>query len=105
MYIDGFNTVITLEIALCQSLLLRCMDGTIRDLAGLRGTYRLIEETPQAVQIIADALSHLKVKKAKKYGDNIATEKYDSYEYWKWVHENCYEEHIRRLHNYMKSYD
>lgn len=38
VYIDGFNTIITLEIALCQSLLLQCMDGTIRDLAGLRGT-------------------------------------------------------------------
>lgn len=69
VYIDGFNTIITLEIALCQSLLLQCMDGTIRDLAGLRGTYRLIEETPQAVQSIADALSHLRVKKAVFYLD------------------------------------
>lgn len=69
VYIDGFNTVITLEIALCQSLLLQCMDGTIRDLAGLRGTYRLIEETPQAVQIIANTLESLKVQKAVFYLD------------------------------------
>ncbi len=67
--IDGFNTVITLEIALCQSLLLQCMDGAIRDLAGLRGTYRLIEETPRAVQIIADTLEALKVQKAVFYLD------------------------------------
>lgn len=67
--LDGFNTIITLEIALCQSLLLQCMDGTVRDLAGLRGTYRLIEETPQAVQIIGDALEHLKVRKAVFYLD------------------------------------
>lgn len=39
-----------------------------------------------------------------KYGDNIATERYDSPEYWKWVSENCYEEHIRRLRNYIKPY-
>lgn len=38
------------------------------------------------------------------YGDNIATEKYGSREYWKWVSENCYEEHIRRLKNYVKPY-
>lgn len=69
IYIDGFNTIITLEIALCQSLLLRCMDGTIRDLAGLRGTYRLIEETPEAVRMIADTLERLKVQKAVFYLD------------------------------------
>lgn len=40
----------------------------------------------------------------EKYGDNIATERYGSREYWKWVKENCYEEHIRRLRNYMKPY-
>ena len=69
VHIDGFNTIITLEIALCRSLLLRCMDGTIRDLAGLRGTYRLINETQKAVEFIADALEHLKVKKAVFYLD------------------------------------
>ena len=39
-----------------------------------------------------------------KYGDNIATEEYDSANYWRWVNENCYEEHIRRLRNYMNPY-
>lgn len=38
------------------------------------------------------------------YGDNIATEKFDSHEYWEWVDENCYEECIRRLRNYTKPY-
>lgn len=69
VHIDGFNTIITLEIALCQSMLLICMDGTIRDLAGLRGTYRLIDETPKAVEIIADTLEQLKIKKAVFYLD------------------------------------
>ena len=35
--IDGFNTIITLEVALSGSLLLKSMDGTVRDLAALRG--------------------------------------------------------------------
>ncbi len=69
VHIDGFNTIITLEIALCRSLLLRCMDNTIRDLAGLRGTYRLINETQKAVEIIADALERVKIKKAVFYLD------------------------------------
>lgn len=38
------------------------------------------------------------------YGDNIALEEYKSKEYWDWVSENCYEENIRRLRNYMKPY-
>ena len=46
VYIDTFNTVITLEIAFSGSTLLSCMDGTIRDLAGLRGIYRIIDKTP-----------------------------------------------------------
>lgn len=38
------------------------------------------------------------------YGSNIALEEYGSSDYWKWVGENCYEEQIRRLRNYMKPY-
>ena len=52
VYIDTFNTVITLEIAFSGSTLLYCMDGTIRDLAGLRGTYRIIDKTDLAVEAI-----------------------------------------------------
>lgn len=69
VHIDGFNSVITLEIALCESLLLHCMDGTIRDLAGLRGTYRLIEETSKAIRLIADTLDDLGIRKAVFYLD------------------------------------
>ena len=43
--IDGFNTVITLEVALSGSPVFYCRDGALRDLAGLRGTYRVIDKT------------------------------------------------------------
>lgn len=56
VWIDGFNTVITLEVLLCESLLFKCMDGTIRDLAALRGTYRLIPETVAAIRLMFDML-------------------------------------------------
>lgn len=67
--IDGFNTIITLEVALSDSLLLKCMDGTIRDLAALRGTYRLIDKTETAVLLIGKALEREKAAKAVFYLD------------------------------------
>ncbi len=69
LYIDGFNTVITLEIAFSDSMLFACMDGTIRDLAGLRGTYRLVDKTDTAIQAISETLTELKIKKAVFYLD------------------------------------
>lgn len=67
--IDGFNTIITLEVALSDSLLLKCMDGTIRDLAALRGTYRLIDKTDKAILLIGSILEKNKVDKAVFYLD------------------------------------
>lgn len=69
LYIDGFNTIITLEVAFSGSPLFACMDGTIRDLAGLRGTYRLIDKTELAADAIAKVLVKYKVKKAVFYLD------------------------------------
>ena len=67
--IDGFNTIITLEVALSNSILLKCMDGTIRDLAGLRGTYKLIDKTDIAINIIGKKLEKEKVAKVNFYLD------------------------------------
>jgi len=67
--IDGFNTIITLEVALSDSLLLKSMDGTIRDLAALRGTYRLIDKTDRAILLIGKKLEESKIKKAVFYLD------------------------------------
>lgn len=64
VWIDGFNTIITLEVLMSDSILIDCMDGTIRDLAALRGTYRLIPETSEAIQMLLDTLSAAAVHKA-----------------------------------------
>ena len=69
IYIDGFNVIIGLEIAYSESMLFRCMDGTIRDLAGLRGTYRLIPETDLAIKALLKTLESSKVGKAVIYLD------------------------------------
>jgi hypothetical protein len=62
--IDGMNVIITLEVALSSSTLIHCMDGTIRDLAGLRGTYHLIDKTDTAIRLIGEELEKRKVQKA-----------------------------------------
>ena len=62
--IDGFNTIITLEVMLSEGILFECMDGTIRDLAALRGTYRLIPETSEAVRMMLQALQKARISKA-----------------------------------------
>lgn len=67
--IDGFNTIITLEVALSNSILIKCMDGTIRDLAGLRGTYKIIDKTKVAVNLLFKALDERGVKKVNIYLD------------------------------------
>ena len=64
VYIDAFNTIITLEIALSGSTLLSCMDGTIRDMAGLRGTYRIIDKTEPAISAIRKVLEAEKAREA-----------------------------------------
>ncbi|SMC63899.1 DUF434 domain-containing protein [Papillibacter cinnamivorans] len=64
VHIDGFNEIITLEVAQSGAPVFRCMDGTFRDLAGLRGTYRLIGKTDIAVRLVLSRLKKYAVKKA-----------------------------------------
>lgn len=68
--IDGFNAVITLEVALSGSPVLLCMDGTYRDLAGLRGTYRLIDKTDTAIRSIIRELKNIFTARAMFWLDS-----------------------------------
>lgn len=69
VHIDGFNTIITLEVALSGSPIFYCRDGTIRDLAGLRGTYRVIDKTQKAIELILSELKILNIAEACFYLD------------------------------------
>ena len=64
VWIDGFNTIITLEVMLSDSILLDCMDTCVRDLAALRGTYRLIPETDGAAAMMLSLLKEAGVSRA-----------------------------------------
>lgn len=64
IWIDGFNTIITLEVMLSDSPLFLCMDGTVRDLAALRSSYRIISKTEDAIHLLLSNLETMKVKTA-----------------------------------------
>lgn len=69
VHIDGFNTVITLEVALSGSPVFYCRDGALRDLAGLRGTYRVIDKTQTAIELLLRQLEILHISEAVFYLD------------------------------------
>ena len=68
--IDGFNLVIGLEVALSGGLLLRGLDGAIRDLAGLRGSYHAVEETSKALELLGNVFRELSIERAHFYLDS-----------------------------------
>lgn len=63
VHIDAFNAVIIMETALSHSVLLRCMDGCIRDLSGLAGSYSIISVTGVAIDRIIEKLLQHRVAK------------------------------------------
>jgi len=68
--IDGFNLIITLEVAMSGSPILLGKDGVFRDLAGLRGTYRIIDKTDAALNLIGKILRELNVPLVNFYLDS-----------------------------------
>jgi hypothetical protein len=69
IYIDGFNLIITLEVALSGGALILGNDGALRDLAGLRGTYRLIDKTDEAIKLVGKAFREFEIPSAKFFLD------------------------------------
>jgi len=61
LMIDGFNVLTTIEAALGGAVVLFCRDATYRDIAGVHGTYRKVEETLPALEILASVLADLAV--------------------------------------------
>ena len=64
LWLDGFNILLTLEVALSGGVLLLGRDGCIRDMAGVHGSYRKVEETQPALELLGEALASLEIKSA-----------------------------------------
>ncbi len=56
LWIDGFNVLMTIEVALSQGVVLLARDGCYRDLASVHGTYRRVVETEPALTCLTHEL-------------------------------------------------
>ncbi len=54
--VDGFNLLITLEVALGGGILLYCQDDLLRDIANIHGTYHPRVETEGAITLLCEAV-------------------------------------------------
>jgi hypothetical protein len=59
LVLDGFNLIITVEAALSDGVLLRCRDGCLRDLSSVHGSYRSVQETDAAIELLGETLDAL----------------------------------------------
>jgi hypothetical protein len=60
LMIDGFNVLITLEAALSGGVIVRGRDGCLRDIASVHGSYRSVEETDRALDLLRRTLDGLR---------------------------------------------
>jgi len=57
VHVDAFNTLITLERALCGGPVLVGRDRACRDLAGVHGTWRAVSQTPHGIDLVGRCLT------------------------------------------------
>lgn len=67
--IDGYNLLITVESALSGGLVLIGRDSRYRDLASVHGSYRTVQETDKALELILDQLERLRPPRVDFYLD------------------------------------
>jgi len=69
LLIDGYNVLITIESALSGGLVFIGRDGCYRDIASVHGTYRKVEETIPAVDLIIRSVNETGVADATIFLD------------------------------------
>ncbi|SRR6056297_2717850 len=60
--IDGFNVITSVEAALSQGVLLQGRDGCYRDMASMHGSYKKVEETVPAIELVGQWLAERRVR-------------------------------------------
>ncbi len=58
--IDGLNLLMTVEAALCGGIIIVGRDGCYRDMASVHGTFRLVQETLPALDLIGQFLETIR---------------------------------------------
>ena len=69
LVVDGLNVITTIEVALAGGVLLLGRDGCLRDMASFHGSYRLVEETERAVDILVELIDTTQAENATIYID------------------------------------
>lgn len=63
VYIDGFNVLILLESLLSGAYIFEGLDGCFRDLSGVHGTYKRVNQTLSSLELAASFFQHCGVAK------------------------------------------
>ena len=69
LVVDGLNVITTIEVALAGGVLLAGRDGCLRDMASFHGSYRLVDETERAVQILIECVEAMEPEETTVYID------------------------------------
>ena len=69
LLIDGLNVITTIEVAIAHGVLLLGRDQCIRDMASFHGSYRLVQETERAVEILVTVVDSMQPAEAVVYID------------------------------------
>lgn len=69
LLLDGYNVLTTVEAALSGGVILVGRDGCYRDIAGMHGTYRKVEETLPAIELTGRYLAELHLERCIWYLD------------------------------------
>jgi hypothetical protein len=64
LFIDGYNVLTSIEAALAGGVILHARDGAYRDMASVHGTWRKVQETIPAAELIGGLLAELGVARA-----------------------------------------
>ena len=68
--IDGYNLLTTIEAALSGGVILACRDGCYRDMASMHGSYRKVQETVPALELVGAFLSEQRVTECRWFLDS-----------------------------------
>jgi hypothetical protein len=58
-YLDGFNVLILLESLLSEAYIFQGLDGCFRDLSGVHGTYKRVQQTLRVIELVSVSLKNL----------------------------------------------
>ena len=70
LWIDGYNVLTTIEAALAGGVVLPGCDGTYRDMASMHGSYRKVQQTRPALELLGRVTSALQIRKCVWYLDS-----------------------------------